>query len=761
MNDRKTQLVFGALLHDVGKVVYRGTSESGTHSELGARFVEESLAANDTADKGMLSSLLEQIRFHHADPLSRSSVELDSLAYITYFADNISAGMDRKDEGEDSGFDKDIKLRKIFNILNGHDDDNVVEHKEYSELCKDIKDDLSKICFNENGVGSLLNSLEEKCSAIPSSTNKAERPDVSLFDHVKTTAAIAACLYDWLEAEGITNFKKALFNFEDSDKYYENKIFLLWSCDLSGIQDFIYQISGTEALKQLRARSFYLDMLLEDIVDELMDRLELTRCNVLYTGGGHAYALLPNTEATKNKLDSFCAKLKEWLLKYFGVDLYCANAFVECSAYDLENKTEALFKNLGEELSKAKANRYTADDIRKLNFEEQDDYDHTCECSECHRSDKGDKGIVTGDFVNGKCPTCAAFSCISSELVDDDVFVVSEEEVAPNGLALPFEKYLSTYKAKNYKESPQVVRVYTKNWRSTDIDRATRLWMGDYTAEQHDEAEQQDKGISYYASHGVTLPRDGDNSLGIERLGVLRGDVDDLGSFFSSGFADKASISRTATLSRCLSYFFKYKVNEILEARRYAVQIIYSGGDDMFIVGNWSDVIYAAQDIRKALDEFTGNGVLTMSAGLGMYSKTYPIARMATEVGELEGVAKSQSGKNALTLWQDKNVFGWDTFESKVYTKFSEIQQVFESGVFADAEKGKAFIYQILVLLRNTEDKIAIPRLAYLLARSFEDKKVDDVEIGKKFFEWANDDSERQYFEVALEWYVYSVRERG
>ena len=41
----KTVLYFGALLHDVGKIVYRGVSARDSHSRLGARFVGEEVAA--------------------------------------------------------------------------------------------------------------------------------------------------------------------------------------------------------------------------------------------------------------------------------------------------------------------------------------------------------------------------------------------------------------------------------------------------------------------------------------------------------------------------------------------------------------------------------------------------------------------------------------------------------------------------------------------------------------------------------------------
>ena len=177
-----------------------------------------------------------------------------------------------------------------------------------------------------------------------------------------------------------------------------------------------------------------------------------------------------------------------------------------------------------------------------------------------------------------------------------------------------------------------------------------------------------------------------------------------------------------------LSYFFKYRINEILSAGPnggYRAQIIYAGGDDMFIVGNWSDIIYAAKDIREALDEFTGNGALTISAGIGMFDAKYPISRMASETGELEDKAKlfvrrtgAGATKDAVALWMTENVFGWEEFIGNVLPKVREIE-----AMLTENEKGNSFIYRVLELLRSTDSASSIPRLAYALARSFEDRK--------------------------------------
>lgn len=797
---QKALLYYGALLHDVGKVVYRGMSERGSHSKLGADFIRNEVAPrNEAFDGAAGKAIVEQIRYHHADEIvSASGLANDSLAFVTYFADNVSAGMDRKNEGDEAQaqyFDRSVDLRKIFNILNGRHDDGKVPHKDYNAIREDIKRGLVGAEVSLEGVNSLLNLLEATTSAVPSSTNRAQLVDVSLYDHAKTTAGIAACMYDYLVEQGVGDYRAALFDKGTSARYHGAPMFLLYSCDMSGIQDFIYNISGSGALKQLRARSMYLELLLEDIADELLEGLGLTRANLLYTGGGHAYLLLPNTAQVKARLAEFEADLRAWFLANYRTDLYLASAWVECCSDDLANRGDDkrrypdLYRRLSRKLSEAKASRYDAGVLRGLNFAPTAPFDHSRECSECHRSDLSVN-------AEGKCPLCAALGRISPQLVTKDVFVVEPcEEDAPDGLALPFGRQLVMYSRAEYERvKPARVRVYTKNsWDMGEV-LATHIWMGDYTG------GEKGLGFAGYEGDGVTL----DEGVGIERLGVLRADVDNLGAAFVSGLpADKTSISRTSTLSRSLSYFFKYQINEVLAAggsacgsacgaavggaaggaapgkgrdgkRGYQVQIIYSGGDDLFIVGNWSDVLFAAADIRKAFDEYTGNGSLTLSAGIGMFDAKYPIARMAQETGELEDAAKMYVApdrpgrtKNALALWTEGAVFGWDEFCDVVMPRFEEMRELFrkpdagEDGPAPDADdKGKAFIYKLVELLRSYNDVSSAPRLAYLLARAFEGNP-NGAQIGKRFYSLARDERERRCLVAALEWYIYSTRERG
>lgn len=147
-------------------------------------------------------------------------------------------------------------------------------------------------------------------------------PDISLFDHSKLTAALGCCIWEYLNAQGVTDYRERLFT--QAASFYQEKAFLLYSIDISGIQDFIYSIADDGALKALRARSFYLELLMEHLVDTILGRIGVSRANCIYCGGGHAYLLLANTEQTIKTLTAFESNINGWFLDMFGTALYAA-----------------------------------------------------------------------------------------------------------------------------------------------------------------------------------------------------------------------------------------------------------------------------------------------------------------------------------------------------------------------------------------------------------------------------------------------------
>ena len=90
-------------------------------------------------------------------------------------------------------------------------------------------------------------------------------------------------MYEYLKAVGIDDYKMALF--DQANEYYNKKAFLMFSMDTSGVQDFIYSVQSEGALKSLRSKSFYLEIMLEHIIDQFLGEIGVSRANLIYSGG--------------------------------------------------------------------------------------------------------------------------------------------------------------------------------------------------------------------------------------------------------------------------------------------------------------------------------------------------------------------------------------------------------------------------------------------------------------------------------------------
>lgn len=794
MTEENVKLAIGALLHDIGKLLYR-YNDGRNHSRSGYEYLKDVVHIEDR-------EILEQVLYHHASLLKNARIENNSLAYITYIADNIASATDRrKTQEEESGFDREMSLQSIFNLLNCNDEKLCYSPEQlnkninyptsvstgfdevfYGKIVNEIENNLRGITWDNNYLNSLLEVLEVQLSYIPSSTMKSEVADISLYDHVKLTAAIAASIKEWLDENNISDYKETLF--KGASGFYDKKVFLLFSMDMSGIQDFIYTIASKNALRMLRSRSFYLEIFMENLIDELLDYIGMSRANLIYSGGGHAYIITANTENIKQKIAEFESKINEWLLDEFKTALFLGCGYAECSANELHNEPEGtyrqIFKNVSKMISQKKMKRYSAAQIIKLNSEGKKD--GTRECRVCRRASK----LLEDDDI---CSVCNAMIDMSQNILYKGFYIVTENPNDKTALPLPFGRYLVADNRKELLEKMKqddssYIRAYTKNKSYTGFKVVKNLWVGDYTL-------------------GDSFEELAKKSEGINRIAVFRADVDNLGDAFVNGFASKKygekymTISRTATFSRKMSMFFKYHINYILENGEFYIAdkkeeergkrnatIVYSGGDDVFVVGSWDDVVGFAVDLQKSLKEFSQD-TLTISGGIGIYPAKYPINNMARLTGELEDCSKKyrnevtkqeknaitlftppqeKSGNNSLSFTQDMT-FSWKDFENNVVRiKLNFLKKFF----MKTPEKGKAFLYRILELIRGMEDdKINLARLAYTLARLEEalkkDKKADQIKeinfFSSTIYKWIGCEKDRKEFIAAIYLYVYLIRD--
>ncbi|HLV00385.1 MAG TPA: type III-A CRISPR-associated protein Cas10/Csm1, partial [Acidobacteriota bacterium] len=153
--------------------------------------------------------------------------------------------------------------------------------------------------------------------AIPAATAFNVKADVSLYDHSKTTAALAVALwrYHHERSDDPNSVRSAMKERSDWDQ----EKFVLIQGDFSGIQNFIFATGGEtqkQAAKLLRGRSFYVSLLTECAALKVLEELSLPPSSQVINAAGKFLIVAPNTDNTLAALRAVQKELDQWFLQH-------------------------------------------------------------------------------------------------------------------------------------------------------------------------------------------------------------------------------------------------------------------------------------------------------------------------------------------------------------------------------------------------------------------------------------------------------------
>lgn len=166
------------------------------------------------------------------------------------------------------------------------------------------------------------------------------------------------------------------------------------------------------------------------------------------------------------------------------------------------------------------------------------------------------------------------------------------------------------------------------------------------------------------------------NYCGIQAIGILKADVDQLGMLMACGLTEKDfTISRLATLSRQLNFFFAVYLPHLLKTdpRFMDVYTVFAGGDDLFLVGPWNRIMDLAHELRERFAEYTcHNEEIHFSAGISLKKPNTPLGKLAKDAEDALEKAKDgnpEKGKrgNCITVFNE-------TATWKEYVELREIR---------------------------------------------------------------------------------------
>jgi CRISPR-associated protein Csm1 len=490
----------------------------------------------------------------------------------------------------------------------------------------------------------LLSICREFQWCLPASTRKEELPDVSLFDHQKVTAALAGCLY-WYHAHC-----GSLTETEIMD--HSTPKFLLYCGDISGIQNFIYRISSKGAYKTLKGKSFYIQILAEILANQFVERFSLPQTNILYASGGKFYLMLPNhPEVIQATEDVQHAANMELLTQYNGT-LYIRTGYQELSAEDLTRKSGTTLYRIWDRLTR----QLVYQDRQRYSKAATNDYDllfavrpqeNLGVCEVCRQTMK--------DKTKTICTSCKEMAELGRQLGTANWIAVGSDSAD-----LP-------------EQGKPVMRICGKPlWlleKMPDrINSENLLFMGINSGDYHQVCQSVQTRtpvncipFTIGSSHRFdrTFDKIAECSAGnFKRLGILRMDVDNLGRIFSEGLENYQhelikdttrfhSLGRITTMSWQLSQFFGAVLPAMINANPdwcERVTVVYSGGDDLFLLGAWDALPDVALEIRKQFSRFSCyNTSFSLSGGMVITGGNFPVYKSADMAGEAEAKAKSHT----------------------------------------------------------------------------------------------------------------------
>ena len=704
-------LIYSALFHDIGKLNY---GQNRPHEMSGSDFIEACKFLS-SEEREKIKNLIEN---HHITRSGRKLEEIENnLLRILIEADHLSAGMERVEKREEDIGDRytqplispfsEVRLceneKKEFRypaviinekFLNGSLELVSIEKTEaivnsriivkedysgkslkvvYDEITKKLKEELNRTNLD---INTLLTILKIYLQFIPSATYK-DIPDIPLYDHLKTTAAIALSLYKSKNRE---------------------KPFLLIGGDLSGIQNFIFSHfrtleSDKKAAKRLRGRSFYVTLLMDAVVRYIQKELELYDFSILWTSGGNFVVLAPNLEENKKKLEQIKEDINSELYRKYG-NLYLSISWEEGTSEDIKNFSKFLDR-LYEKIEEEKNKKYfSTQEILKNSMIEVPPKEI---CFICGRN----KGFEKEErFI---CKYCEELENIGDKIRKAKYLVINPDLEAD----ITFDIGISYKLSRNFEKGELV---YGINYFSNNLN-GFKL-CGIYTP-----------GISF----GQIVDKEKDIKLrkSLEeggkptKLGLLKADVDNLGLIFSLGFENEKitkSISRLTFLSFLFDYFFSTIINKLAE--KHNIYILFSGGDDLIAAGRFDEIIQFTKELNNKFSDFVKNTEITISCGIEIGNYKFPIKRFADYATErlkeskksdkaTERLKESKKDKNKITLFN--STVSWEQFEEELIIAKELYKMMSENKV------GTGFLYYLLRLKENCFNKTILENTKMIL----------------------------------------------
>lgn len=743
-NQREYQtVILGAVLHDVGKMLHRGGGKYDVgHEEASLIFIktfQEKLRNDELYDIGLLGIL---VRYHDTeitkpktlqdsffqDKQKQEKEKIWKLISVVRRADSYSCAERDIKQPKRKGIDPRLApLDSIFSVVNlelnsPYEQENcrysekrlnplanfpeqidALDREKVSKFIVDFENnipDFSEIKSFDEIISAWLNLLEKYTWAVPSDT-RYESSDVSLYDHLRSSAAIAACLY-----------KRHIAAIEQLRGMVKSDEFILIGGDFSGIQNYIFEITNKGyggASKRLRARSFFISLFSEATIHKILHALDLPLVCNIFSASGKFLLLAPNIKGIKDKLETVKFEIEQEIHETFFSQFSFLLSWKVIKGFRKQFEIKNFFKVADDMFHRLETQKHRkshsvlfTDKWNEDAFKASDMYNSYSGNIDCKICGKGPAVHKNPDNLTlESCDICHRDEVIGQKLPKANYIAFGKgfaknEETNKNRTILFQSKNGDQNKKESYFVELLREHEYSDEhylvYRFNDTTDAFKTFIDKYYA-NHVPLDEKNQILSFEDIAREALWKKENKSYGSELLGVLKADVDSLGLIFTKGFEkprkveegcsiiQRKTVSRFLTMSRMLELFFSGWMKEIMSGdykeeiireliniedveresfKKYllgeqidfrSIYTVYSGGDDLVLAGPWETMVVFAIYLNMKFREYTcNNKFITLSAGLAFVKPKHPIASAIKQADEFLNESKRQ-GKDRITLF--------------------------------------------------------------------------------------------------------------
>ncbi len=468
--------------------------------------------------------------------------------------------------------------------------------------------------------------------------------------------------------------------------------------DLSGIQDYLFDIADQKGgqSRSLRARSFFLQAITEIAALRLLHAAEWAPNQSVLRAAGKFVLQGPSlNDHYRQRVLSEHHNMTAWLAEQTGIRVRMS-VVLEDTPGELPIHYHRAMRRLQQE----KLRPLSSTAIK------ENGWNHSAlvlpsiapPCIFCHRQKATHHETDADGNSLALCPACAMFRNIGRELPFSNWMTLHS---APEAAAYDILRSGVSFHPTPPSPTPDMIGLFSLSGQEfperTSVPILKRKLARHIPVEGH-------------------FPLDFDQiaakSQGANYLGVLKMDADSLGKVVHSLLENAADLEPLQSLSERLDDFFALSLdNEMKKPVWESIYTVFSGGDDLLLVGPWNVLFSFALHVRTLFQRAFHDHGMSISGGMAIVSRKTPIYRAVEQAEHLLESAK-HAGRDRFAAFGQ--VWEWKHQEGILFAA-NNLKGWIEGNT---AERG-----WLQTLLRMTERQTTEPltaaRLSYHVERNY------------------------------------------